>query len=144
MIYYKSTLSNKDKLKISSIVYDIEDIYNDFYLTKNNYRYFIKEHFNLLFSGLTKGDKIVYNDNGLLLVVGFSDKSPRKYIKLLSNEENAIKLVRILYWNLNIELFAKLKYSNPLINVLYSNGFKFYRRRGKEILLKRNKGVKYD
>ena len=54
-------------------------------LIRWNGRLFIKENQDLFFQSLNKGDKIAFGtDEGIILVTGFSDKAPRKYLKILS------------------------------------------------------------
>ena len=147
MINFKSRLTKKEKIVITEMINDFNDYYGDFYVTKNNLRLFIKENISLLFEGLKRGDKIAYNNKGLIIITGFSDKHPRKYIKLLIKNSNDVgDFLEILSWNINCDLWVKLKKKNPLANILENNGFKFYAGRGKEILLVRkykdNKGEK--
>ena len=131
----KSTLTDLEKEQILAIMDKCYDIYGDFYITSNNLRLFIRENSYLLFTNITKGDKITYNDYGVLVITGYSDKADRKYVKLLSNDLNQVdKLVKELD-SLNIELHAKLKKNNPLVKVLLDNGFIFKAGRGREILL---------
>ena len=138
MIQLKSTLSEKDKRQISSILNELVDIYSDFYLTKNNLRYYIKENLDLLFKSLHNGDKIIFGETGMVIIIGYADKSPRKYMKLLAKDEKEIdRLIKNINWNISEELFCKIKKTNPLKNILLKNKWKFAGDRGKEILLKR-------
>ncbi len=74
----------------------------------------------------------------IVIVTGFSDKNPRKYIKLLVKSEKAASdLLTLLAWNLNVDLWAKLKVRNPLVKILQENGFNYFANRGKEVLLVR-------
>lgn len=140
MIKIKSNLSKKGKKQVSSIIEEFRDLYNDFYITKNNLRLPIKENIDLLYTLLNKGDKIIFDEKGVLVVLGYSDKSPRKYVKILTeNEKVADKLIKNLNWNILGELYCKIKKINPLKNILLRNKWKFVGDRGKEILLKREK-----
>ena len=135
---FKSRITKKEKLKITEMVRELPDYFGDFYITKDNLRLFIKDNISLLFEGLKAGDKIVYSKDSIIIVTGFSDKNPRKYIKLLNkNEEAANELLNMLAWNLKCSLWAKLKVRNPLVKILQENGFAYYANRGKEILLVR-------
>lgn len=133
-------LSKKEKSKIESILAEFTDIYGDAYITKNNLRLFIKENSHLLFDCLKKGDKMFYNEqDGIILVIGFSDKAFRKYVKVLAkNEFSADNLIKVMLWNVKCDLYAKIKKNNPLKNILQENGFKFLGNRNKEILLVKN------
>ena len=136
MLIYNEKINKEDKIKISSIIEKISDIYKDFYITKNNLRLFIHDNVDLLFDCLNNGDKIVYGEEGILLVTGYSDSSKRKYLKILSeNINDAIKLITLLIWNLeSIDLYIKVKKYNPIIKALMENDFRFFAGRGKELL----------
>ena len=143
MITFRNTLAKKERFTLTSLMADLVDAYGDFYLTKDNLRLFIKENQDILYEGLSKGDKIAFYENGLAVVVGFSDNAPRKYIKILAKDDaSAESLLKILFWNTDCDLYAKVKKTNPLKNVLERNGFYFLGGRGKEILLKRDGGKK--
>jgi hypothetical protein len=139
MIYFSGQPKKKDKDKLVHMLDEFTDYYGDFYITRNNLRLFIKENTHLLYECLKKGDKIVYHDHeGIILVTGFSDKSPRKYVKILTESvESADRLLKVLIWNIDCDLWAKIKKNNPVKEALRKNGFKFAGDRGKEILLKR-------
>lgn len=143
MIIVKNKLSSKEQLKVRELLEKFTDLYGDFYITKENLRLFIKENQDLLFDCLAKGDKIIYGDEGILIVTGYSDKSPRKYVKIIAqDEESASKLLKVLNWNVDCELWVKVKKRNPLRRVFLANNFQFYKSRGKELLLRR--GENYD
>ena len=146
MLQYKfGPLSKQDKKEINSLLDNISDLYSDFYITKENLRLYIKENTHLLYEGISKKDKIVYGEEGILFIHGFSDQSRRKYVKILSdNAENASKLIRFLNLQLtDIELYVKIKKENPILKSFQTKGFKFVGDRGKEILLCR-KPIKDD
>jgi len=147
----KSTLSEKDKKEVFNILNEVIDIYSDFYLTKNNLRYYIKENIEILYKSLHDGDKTIFIDGGIAVILGWSDKSPRKYLKLLAKDNKiADRLIKNINWNITEELYCKIKKNNPLKNILLQNKWKFAGDRGKEILLKREeielkeRGNKYD
>jgi len=127
---------NKDKIK--ETLNNLTDYYADFYITKNNLRLFLKENIDILFESVEKGDKLYYNDEGVLFVTGYSDNFNRKYVKILTvNVQSAAKLLDGLT-ELKTSLYIKIKKNNPIKEVLESKGFKFYKSRGKEILMKLN------
>lgn len=143
MISIKSTLSEKDKKQIFSILEELSDYYSDFYITRNNIRLYIKENIEILYKLLNNGDKILFDEDGIAVIIGYSEKSPRKYLKLLSKDEKvADKFLKNLDWNIPDDVFIKIKKNNPLKQVLLRNKYKFIGDRGKEILLMK-KGVKY-
>ena len=138
MLKYKfCSLAKKERTEINSLLDSISDLYSDFYTTKENLRLFIKQNSHLLYEGISKGDKIIYGEEGILFVSGFSDNSRRKYVKILSDkEENASKLIRFLNLQLtDIELYVKIKKENPILKSFQKQGYKFVGDRGKEILL---------
>ena len=138
MIVFKTgKVSKQEKEIINNILMEYTDVYKDVYITKNNLRLFLKENKNLLYEGLTKGDKIAYDENlGLIFICGYSDKFPRKYLKILAkDEDSANQLLKILSWNIKTDLYAKIKKTNPLMRVLERNGFRYIKDRGAEALL---------
>ena len=138
MLQYKSgSLSKKDKVEINSLLDAITDLYGSFYITKERLRLYIKENSHLLYEGISKGNKVIWGPEGIILVDGFADSYPRKYVKILArNEEDASQLIKLLNWNLpSEELYAKLKKNNPILRALQKNSFNFVGDRGKEILL---------
>jgi len=139
MINFKLNISKNEQKEIDSVLQEVSDIYSDFYITKDNLRLFIKENSELLYDGLNKGDKIVYCDEGIIFITGWSDQSRRIYIKVLSEDESSIdKMLQVVLWNIKCELWIKIKKTNPANQVFQKHGFKFYGSRGKEILLHRD------
>jgi hypothetical protein len=134
-------LSKQEQRFVKNALENNVDLYSDFYVTKDNIRIGIRENSDILFKYLGKGDVIAYeenNENGLALVTGWSDRSPRKYVKILTKDEHlASNLLKIINWNATIDLYAKLKKNNPLIKVFNRNGYSFKGDRGSEILLMR-------
>lgn len=140
MIEVKSgELSKKNKQTILDSILELPDYYRDFYITKNNLRLYIKENIHLLYDCLKEGDKIIFNEKGIVVIDGFSDKANRHYIKILSdNLKNTDKLIKVLLWHFrNIDLFTKVKKNNPVIKILKNNGWIFFGSRGREMLLLR-------
>jgi hypothetical protein len=138
MIKIKSQLSRKDKEELGILINELSDNYREFYITKDRVRLFIKDNLDLFFSYLKKGDKIIFNDEGIVFITGWSDKAKRKYVRVLTNSlETADKLLKITHWNIHTDLYCKVGKTNPLIQVLEKNKFKFKGDRGSEILLYR-------
>ena len=143
MIQIKQNLNKKEKEQVSQLLQEYTDIYGDFYITRQNLRLFIKDNPDVLFDCLKKGDKIAFNEKGIILIYGFADKSPRKYVKILTeNPDNANHLLKILAWNIKVDLWAKVKKTNPLKEILEKNGFRYYKDRGKEVLLLKKQFVR--
>jgi len=125
-----------DKSKLRNILNGLVDIYGDAYITKNRIRYFIKENFELLFTCLEHGDKIKYNDNAIVIIIGYSDKAPRKYLKILAKTLNDTEsLLQDLFREVTEDIYLKIKKNNPVMEVVKKFGFIFLGNRGREILL---------
>jgi len=139
IIFKQGQPSKKDRKIIENILNECNDPYGDSYVTKNNLRLFLRENSNLLFEGLSKGDKLVYEENeGFIFIDGYSDKVPRKYLKILTKDEKITnKLLKSLQWYIQDDLYVKVKKNNPVKRILERNGFRFAGDRGKEILLSR-------
>lgn len=139
MIIMKGKLNKKEQQEVELLLGELTDIFGDFYITRSNLRLFIKENTHLLYELLQKGDKIAYSEEeGIALIIGWSDKSPRKYLKVLArNDKTADKLIKIVNWRIKEELYVKVKKNNPLLKILQKNNFRFLGDRGKEILLVR-------
>lgn len=139
MIYFKSgKLSKKEETVIFTYLEELPDSFRDFYITKNNLRLFLKSNPELLSESLENGDKLVYGDEeGLILITGWSDKKyPRKYVKILAVDEHcADKLLKVLSWHIQTDLYIKIKKLNPLLPVLKRNNYRFVGNRGVEELL---------
>ncbi|MDX1371745.1 MAG: hypothetical protein R3321_04710 [Nitrososphaeraceae archaeon] len=136
MIIFKSKLSKKEKAEVKSLIYEMKDPFGDFYITKNNLRLFISENVDIMIDCLDKGDYVAYSDKGIAFVVGFSDKANRKYLKILTKEITEVdKLLKVISWNLDCDLYVKIKKNNPLKSELLKNGFTFLGGRGRETLL---------
>jgi len=138
MIIYKTKdITDKDREDIKSTIDSISDIYGDFYITKNNIRFFIKENSHLLYDSLIAGDKILYESNeGIIFIHGYSDNSHRKFIKVLTKNNQILgSLLEALRWQITEDLYIKIKKNNPIYKALLTYDFKFKGSRGKEILL---------
>ena len=138
MIKFKQQITKEDKKIVEEVLGNLVDNYRDFYITKDNFRFFIQENKDLLFKCLKEGDKIGYDrKEGIILGIGWSDKSPRKYIKILAeNNQNAERLLKVFLWNFKEEEFwCKIKKKNPLKEMLEKNNFRYFASRGAEVLL---------
>jgi len=150
VIKFVGQLKRKEERLIITLIDELVDFNRDFYITQNNLRLFIKENKDLFIKCLKKGDKMVYSEeDGIIFITGFSDRASRKYIKpLVKDVESADRLLKVLFWNINCDIWAKIKKTNPIKKVLLKNNFKFAGDRGKEILLLRKyipqKPVKID
>lgn len=137
-----SKLNKKEEKLIFNILYEIQDSYLDFYITKDNLRLFIKENVDLLLNATAKGDYIIYDteEKGILLITGYADKFKRKYLKLIVSDNNvASNLLLMALWDIKEDIYIKLNKLNPLIEILKEFKFEFFAGRGKEALYVRRK-----
>jgi len=136
----------KDKVRFIEFCKDYKDYFYDNYITLERERKFLNEVkiSKILFNNIMKrGDKaIIYEENetikGILIIVGFSDHFPRKYVKCLADDQIANKLFRFLNLNYNGELFMKLKHNNPLCEIIKIHKFIKCADRGREGLFIKN------
>jgi hypothetical protein len=140
-------INSKDKVKFIEFCKEYKDYFYDNYITLERERKFLTEIkiSKMIFNNIMKrGDKaIIYEENdsikGVLIIVGFSDHFPRKYVKCLSNDIYiANKLFRFLNLNYNGQLFMKLKHNNPLCEIIKIHKFNECAFRGKELLFIKN------
>lgn len=137
MINYKDKLTRIEKNEIKGIFTDLIDYYSDFYITKNNMRIFLKENLSELFNAVNKdADVIAYGNGSIVLTYGLGSKY-RTYLKLIG--ENTGDLIKTILWNVNCDLYVKIKKTNPNVLVLNQYNFEVIGYRGKELLLKRSK-----
>ena len=141
MIICKTGCSKKEKRLIENVLYNTVDLHGDFYVTKDNVRIFLRDNPDIFYSYLNKGDVVVFEENneeGIGLVTGWSDRSPRKYVKILTKDEVlAGNLLKMINWQTRIDLYAKIKKNNPLLKVFQRNQYQFIGNRGAEVLLMR-------
>jgi hypothetical protein len=139
MLIVKQGFSKTEKRVVENILFNSIDLYGDFYLTRDNIRLFLRDNPDILFECLKKGDRYAYDDSsefGMAFITGWSDRSPRKYVKLLTKDEKlASNLLKIINWNIKGDLYAKLKKNNPMTKVFLRNSYSFAGDRGTEILL---------
>jgi hypothetical protein len=140
-------LKSRDKIRFIDFCKSFSDKYYDVYITLERERKFLNEPkiATITFNNIMKrGDKaIIYEENetikGILIIVGYSDHFPRKYVKCLANDIYiANKLFRFLNLNYNGELFMKLKQNNPLCEIIKIHKFEQCAFRGKELLFIKN------
>jgi len=136
-----SKLNKKETRLLFEIFSENQDLYLDFYFTKNNLRLFIKENPEIILKNIENGDYLIYDSegNGVLLVLGYSDNFSRKYVKILGNTHTASFLLAALNQFVTDEVFFKINKKNPLLKILTEFGFEFLGNRGKEILMIRRK-----
>lgn len=137
------------------------DPHSDFYVTKNNRRLFLnntKVAIQVFNDCLKSSDKCyIKEDKGnisaVLLVIGYKDKMDRKYVKMLTkNQDDCRDLFRFLQWQRLSNLFIKsrknniqfVKYDERLKDNKYTKGYKpsyFARKSGFRIIVVRDKEI---
>jgi hypothetical protein len=66
------------------------------------------------------------NIEGVLLVTGFIEKNPKKFVKLIVNDiKVADKLLEAYIWNCKTDLYIRIKKDNPIFRVLVGDNFYF-------------------
>jgi len=137
-------LNHKDVLNLLHFVNTVDDTYQDFYVTIDRQRKFFKNDLVLIKKILETQKCYGWFDmemKGCIIIL--REKGFRPYLKILASQRQiAIDLIKYLNWNCNLELFSKLKNSNPLVIELKKNRFFIEGLRGKEILLKKMKEVR--
>jgi hypothetical protein len=135
------------------------DSYSDFYVTKNNKRLYLtnidvaKEVF---IDCMKYGNKCYIKEENneikaVMIIIGFKDKFPRKYIKVLSKSKDDFKdLFAYLQWQELKDLFIKVRNTNKNFvkydekikrykpsYILRKSGFQVIAVRDREVLLKK-------
>ena len=136
-------LKYKNSIDVYDFVKNVNDKYQDFYVTHENQRLFLTE-FNLIKKILVRQEVFGYFDKGLhgLLII-YKEKGFRPYVKILSENRHAESfLIKFLMFNFSEQdLYIKLKKDNTLAKYMRYFGFIPTGDRGQEILLFR-KGIK--
>jgi hypothetical protein len=136
-------LNTKNKMDVFEFVQRVIDRYEDFYLTQNKERYFLK-NLSLIEKILEKQEVYGLENNGLkAIMIIVRDKGFRPYVKLLAeNSKYAIDMLKFLKWNwFGADLYIKAKKDNPLSQMIIKTGFIKIGDRGKELLFFK-KGLK--
>lgn len=144
-------LGLKNKIDICEAVSRIRDVYEEFYITENKDRKYLKD-LHLIEKLLKQQEIYSFSKKeitGLLLI--YRQKGFRHFAKILAEDNiSARALIKFLIWNFSYsDIYIKLKKINPLVKYLLAENpftkksmFKFAGDRGKEILLYRKKEIK--
>jgi hypothetical protein len=120
---------------------DVADKFNDFYITQERQRIFIKKI--SVINKILKKQEVYGQFNSSLdgIILIYKQKNFRPYIKILAkNEKVEADLLRFLVWNFgNQDLFIKVKKQNSISRIAQWYGFSFMGSRGNEILLMRKR-----
>lgn len=132
-------LNHKNKIDILEFLSRVSDNYQDFYITIDKNRIFIKDC--KILDKIIKKQEIYGIDEGEIkgLLILYREKGFRPYVKILANEyKYQNHLIKYLVWTFsNQDLYAKFKKFNPLTKMLQRHGFIFQGDRGDEVLLYR-------
>lgn len=132
----------KPKDRIDFIDYCLRQRNSDFYVTKNNNRLFLNNPkvCEKVYNDIMKRGDLCYvlddgQIRGLLMIVGYADKAPRKYIKIATDSDKiADNLLRSLNWYFKKEVYLKIKKHSSLCRIAKKYKFYFVGSRGKELL----------
>ena len=136
------------KIQNKSDIYDflsrVNDRFEDFYLTKDKERHFLKNNCSLIEKVLKYQEVYGLDNNGLkAIMIIVRDKGFRPYVKLLTeNSKYTIDMLKFLKWNyFEKDLYLKVKKENPLATMIIKTGFIKIGDRGRELLFFK-KGLK--
>jgi hypothetical protein len=137
-------LNEKKYCEVMDFLSRVNDRNQDFYITANKERKYLKGDWNLIKKVLKYQEVYGLNYDGLKgLLIIVREKGFRPYIKLLTESTKYnIDLLKFLKWNFSeIDLYCKFKRENPLATQILRTGFIRIGDRGKELLFFK-KGVK--
>jgi hypothetical protein len=134
-------LNYKDKISVYEFILRTKDNFEDFYITTNKSRVFLKD-LKLVEKLLKYQTLVALEESGEIkaLLLIYKEKGFRPYIKILSEKNDYVyDLMKWLNWNYNCELFIKCKKLNPISKISQKFFFNFIGDRGNEILLSKQK-----
>lgn len=137
-------LGIKNKLDVYDFLSRVEDRHQDFYLTEDKSRKFLKNDWSLITKVLLKQEVYGLENNGIkAIMIIVRDKGFRPYVKLLAeNSKYTIDMLKFLKWSyFEKDLYFKLKKNNPLSQIIKKTGFIKIGDRGLEDLFFK-KGLK--
>lgn len=114
----------------------------DFYFTENNARIYVQDEKTL--RRFLKQSRFVYvsNDergdpNGLIMLwKSVGGGKERFYLKIKCDDTVVARnLLTILLWNVQSDVYAKIRKDNSVLSVLRNKGFRFLGGRGLQVLL---------
>jgi len=148
-------LNKKDKISFIDFCVNYRNSFEENFITINKERKFLNNYSiaeKVFDNIIRKGDKAFVLEEkseikAAIIIVGFSDSFPRKYVKILANENNHILwLMKYLNWHIYNEVFLKIKKLNKINRLLsyydrekkimkYKFNWEFLASRGNEVLL---------
>lgn len=129
-----------NKIDVYDFLERVDDKFQDFYLTEDKSRKFLKKDWSLIERVLLKQEIYAIKEKevkGILFI--YRSKGFRPYVKLLAeNTKFAIDLLKFLKWNFSEQqLFFKIKKENPLSQMIFKTGFNKIGDRGTELLFEK-------
>jgi len=137
-------LSKKNIIDVYDFLSRVNDRFEDFYITKEKERHFLKNNLLLIEKILQCQECYGIFNNGLkAILIIVKDKGYRPYVKLLAeNSKYTIDLLKFLKWTyFEKDLYAKFKKENPLSTMIIKTNFIKIGDRGRELLFFK-KGMK--
>lgn len=137
-------LTVENKIDVYDFLSRVEDRHQDFYLTEDKSRKFLKNDWSLITKVLLKQEVYGLENNGIkAIMIIVRDKGFRPYVKLLAeNSKYTIDMLKFLKWSyFEKDLYFKLKKNNPLSQIIKNTGFIKIGDRGLEDLFFK-KGLK--
>jgi site-specific recombinase XerC len=137
-------LTVENKIDVYDFLSRVEDRHQDFYLTEDKSRKFLKNDWSLITKVLLKQEVYGLENNGIkAIMIIVRDKGFRPYVKLLAeNSKYTIDMLKFLKWSyFEKDLYFKLKKNNPLSQIIKKTGFIKIGDRGLEDLFFK-KGLK--
>jgi len=135
-------LTLKDKISVYDFISRTKDVWEDFYITTNKSRVFLKGNLKLIEKILKYQTAVALEESGEIkaVLIIYREKTFRPYVRILSEKNDYIyDMFKYLNWNFNCELFIKCKKTNPVSKIAQKFFFNFIGDRGSEILLVRQK-----
>jgi len=135
-------LNYKDTISVYDFISRTKDVWEDFYITTNKSRVFLKGNLKLIEKILKYQTAVALEESGEIkaVLIIYREKTFRPYVRILSEKNDYIyDMFKYLNWNFNCELFIKCKKTNPVSKIAQKFFFNFIGDRGSEILLVRQK-----
>jgi hypothetical protein len=137
-------LKLQNKIDVYEFLSRVYDRFEDFYITKEKERKFLKNNWSLIKKILERQEiyGIFHNELKAIMII-VHEKGFRPYVKLLAeNSKYTIDMLKFLKWNFSEkDLYFKLKKENPLSEQIKRTGFTMIGDRGRELLFFK-KGIK--
>ena len=129
-------LKLKDAISFYEFILRCKDVYEDFYVTSNKERKFFTDL--KLIKKILKYQEVYAVEEkeikALLLI--YREKNYRPYVKILAEKIDCVyDLLKYVEWNINKEIFIKIKKINPIAKILQrKRNWQFVGDRGQEVL----------